>query len=1436
MTTARHGWPTDERTDRTGTSVAAVPPSTLSTLDANAWSEHLKSACVHGRLSSAVRAEVVRRTTAGMMSLRDLRMVLLVAGDEESWSPVREMVMTAVAANPETVRQVLQLHVQLEMWPPLVFTDTSGAAQARVGLPGHEVTGPERWGQNKQQARDAAMTSLLAYLAGAADPFDASSVPPPRHERLGRGGLGVDTFEVLLAEDITAPAPRPVLLEDLLGRAEHGQYQHRHMYALLFTAAGPGWQQARSAMLDVVAQRSGYAAALLAMRAKDLQLEQFCYDEVLDEVAEHRHVITARCDGGAGEVRGNVQRARGRKAGRHRAAVSLLAALTGLPEPEVRLPDDAEPDKPAAQPAGGKAAADKRRTNALMDLNQLKLDDVITKPEWTYESIGTPQKPRFRCMGSCEVRGTAVQADGRGGNKSDARMNAAEALLVLIRHSRAEPAEAPVASSALAPSEAEAENSPEAPGEGEQAPPLATTPVVPVQRTGELVHLSAESAVAEALAAGSALTLIRPLPGRATCFLFYRDDGAAMPPAVLPAPMAEAVHELALACGSAARRAQVAGWALPVPLAVDALVAAEHPSTGVHPSAAAWAGVLRFGLQLLADGLVHPAVGNDGSGVWRVGPVTGADRTALDCLVEDLPPHAHCEALPADDPTTLHIPHADDAVDTVLTTLADTFVATPGARALFGTHPFTTPAQSLHPDLQQWADDLEATAEPGLAPRLLLAIEPPNEADADAQQLRATLLVHGDDDTAPPVPARALWSEPATGTVVLHRRIQRVLRRSAIVWSAAERLAAQPEPAGMRLSVAEVAEVAQLAALGADGVPGLQVRWPAGLIDALTTRTVVGARSATGDTRLGLAQLLDFSWQIALNGQPLTEAEMDALAEAARPLLRLRDTWVLLDPATARRAAHRQLASLTGIDALGAALSGMITVDGQPYPCEAAGQLADLITALRTSTSDAGLVPVPDGLRAQLRGYQHRGLTWLARLTDLGFGVVLADDMGLGKTLTAISLILHRRQTGACTPTLVIARASLVTNWMRELAKFASDLKTIAYHGTGRTLAEATGTTVVVTTYGVLQRDAELLAATQWDMVVADEAQSVKNPDSLAAQALRTLTCAVPLAMTGTPVENRLEELWAIMDWANPSLLGTRTTFRTRYGRDAERDTTGEKAHLLGRLISPFLLRRRKSDPGIAPELPDKIHAQRIVQLTREQAALYEAAVRETLDAVRRSTGIARHGLVVKLITALRQVCNHPAHYLKEAFDPEAGPGAFAARSAKLAALDELLDQIATVGESALIFSSYVEMGRLLQAHLSARGMRPEFVHGGTPVRTRQRLVDAFQAGNTPVLILSVKAAGVGLNLTRATHVIHFDQQWNPAIEDQATDRAHRIGQHRQVHVHQLINDATLEDRIAALLVHKRGLSDAVLAGGEKALADLDDQELAQLVSLGSRP
>ncbi|MFJ5104406.1 DEAD/DEAH box helicase [Streptomyces sp. NPDC088554] len=1437
MTAQQYG--RDATTDRTAahpgrgdTGVLTAERRTLAGLEGHAWSEHLKSACVHGRLSRALGDETVRRTRAGLMSLRDLRMALLVAGDHGVWSPVRDAVMRELSRGAESVRGVLLLHCQLEMWPSPAFTDIAATdahdgaedtceARVGVGLPGYGITGPARRGTDRQSARDRAMTSLLARMAGVPDPLDGSAgrpaVPGPRAP--GRPGLGVEAFEFLLDERITADAPGPTLLRELLTRAEHGQFQHRHMYALLFTTRGGGWQRARVAMLDVVAQRSGYAGSVLAMYAKELDRPGPSLEETVHQGPEPVHEISAWFDPGDGPVRGAPRRARGRKSAEHRAVVSLLAALAGLPEPEVRLPDTPDPVKKpqvtakqlpiALRPKG-------ERTNALMHLNQLKLDRIITKPEWEFEPTGTPKAPAFLCVGHCHLRGGAVRSTGRGRSKADARMAAGAALLELVR-ARMDPADTPAA----------------------EDPSPAPAPGV-------------RAAAAGALRDGCALTLTTDPAGGRVELLLYRPDGGAMPAAALPPPMARSVRELALAGdggGTGVRRASVTGWSLPLPAALGTLLALTRQRTAPHPSATAWAAAARLGLRMVSARLVHPALGDDGRGTWRPGPFTGRDREIRDHLAGAMPPHAHCQLLPAgrdatpgsgpgsvsysgtDEP---RIPTVEHALDAFLNALTEDLLHTPGAPALFGGHPFTAPGHTPHPGLRQWADALEDHLDPGPPPRLVLNVEPPTDADATAGRLRVTLLMSPDHGETEPVPARDLWSggHPGADTPATCRRARRLLRRAAVVWAPAERLAARPYPVETPLTVTEAV---QLHTAGRDGLAGVEVRWPPGMTDALTTGTVVGARSAPAGARLGLAQLLDFRWQLALNGQVLTDAEMDALAEAARPLVRLRGTWVLVDPATARRAAHRDLDPLNGIEALGAALSGSVSVRGTTYVCTPAGAFAELVTTLRTDTADDGLLPVPDGLSARLRSYQHRGLTWLARLLALGYGGCLADDMGLGKTLTAISLILHRRETGATRPTLVIARASLVTNWTREIGRFAPGTPVLAFHGPGRDLAALTPTTIVVTTYGILQRDADVLAATAWDLVVADEAQSVKNPATAAARRLRELTCDARLAMTGTPVENRLDELWAIMDWVNPGLLGTRSAFRDRYGRAAERDTGGAAARQLGRLVSPFLLRRLKSDPGIAPELPDKVHSQRIVQLTREQAALYEAAVRETLHTIQHTTGIARHGLVVRLLTTLRQICNHPAHYLKQSAPelPAEAPK-FAARSAKLTALDELLDQIAACGESVLVFTSYVEMGHLLRAHLTARGPAPDFLHGQTPIGARQTMVDDFQAGRTRVLILSVKAAGVGLNLTAAGHVIHYDQQWNPAVEDQATDRAHRIGQRRTVTVHRLISEATLEDRIAALLAHKRALTEAVLTSGENALADLDDEELRRLVTLGS--
>jgi SNF2 family DNA or RNA helicase len=512
------------------------------------------------------------------------------------------------------------------------------------------------------------------------------------------------------------------------------------------------------------------------------------------------------------------------------------------------------------------------------------------------------------------------------------------------------------------------------------------------------------------------------------------------------------------------------------------------------------------------------------------------------------------------------------------------------------------------------------------------------------------------------------------------------------------------------------------------------------------------------------------------------------------------------------------LKPLTPVDALGAVLTGTTEVDGEPVEVVTEGWLARLRERLTAAPEPQA---PPAGLAATLRDYQLRGLQWLATVTGLGLGGCLADDMGLGKTVTLIALHLHR----ASGPTLVVCPASLLGNWEREIRRFAPGVPVRRFHGGARSLEDVDDTAgFVLTTYGTLRTDPAPLAGIRWGLLVADEAQHVKNHRSGTAKALRLVPAAARVALTGTPVENTLSELWAILDWSAPGLLGSLGEFRTRWAKPIEAGDPAA-AERLSRLLRPFLLRRRKSDPGIAPELPAKTETDRPVALSPEQAALYEAVVREMMADIAASDGIARRGRIVKLLTALKQICNHPAQYLKE-------PGG---RSGKLELLDELLDTILAEGGAVLVFTQYVAMARLLEQHLAARGIGTLLLHGGTPVARREELVERFQTGEVPVFLLSLKAAGTGLNLTRADHVVHFDRWWNPAVEDQATDRAYRIGQTRPVQVHRLVAEGTVEDRIAAMLREKRALAEAVLAGGEAALTELTDTELAELVELRSR-
>lgn len=466
-------------------------------------------------------------------------------------------------------------------------------------------------------------------------------------------------------------------------------------------------------------------------------------------------------------------------------------------------------------------------------------------------------------------------------------------------------------------------------------------------------------------------------------------------------------------------------------------------------------------------------------------------------------------------------------------------------------------------------------------------------------------------------------------------------------------------------------------------------------------------------------------------------------------------------------------------------------------------------------------------LRAELRPYQRAGVAWMDAASVRGGGI-LADEMGLGKTVQAIALFTLR----SAAPHLVVCPTSLVSNWIREIDKFAPDLDVIVHHGAGRArdLAGTAPGSVVVTSYPTLRNDAEILTRMNWDTVVLDEAQQIKNSDAGQSRVARRLSAQLRIAMTGTPVENRLDELWSLMAFAVPSVLGTRSRFRARFVTAIEQKRSEAAAGRLRELVGPHILRRRKVD--VAPELPPKVENSVICSLTREQERLY----RGQLDSSLRDgfgTGIGRRGRVLTLLTRLKQICNHP-ELVDESGDALGG------RSGKLDRLTEMLAEITDDQQAALVFTQYRQTGAMLSEHLAAEitGCAVPFLHGGLSTDARDRMVDAFQSGDgPPILVLSLRAAGFGLNLTRASHVVHYDRWWNPAVENQASDRAHRIGQSRTVTVHTLLTEHTLEQSIDDMHSHKRDLADiatsskALDIGGD--LAKLSDSQLRELLDIG---
>jgi superfamily II DNA or RNA helicase len=636
-------------------------------------------------------------------------------------------------------------------------------------------------------------------------------------------------------------------------------------------------------------------------------------------------------------------------------------------------------------------------------------------------------------------------------------------------------------------------------------------------------------------------------------------------------------------------------------------------------------------------------------------------------------------------------------------------------------------------------------------------------------------------------------------------------------------------------------------ALGDTGIGVLLPRTIAVATPTLSLRGAAPGATVQRSVVAGLDEIRDFQWQLALGDTVLDEGELRSLAEQKGSLVRVRGVWVRADGASLRRAAEfittQQTLAASGHPPDMGELFGLVTGAGGPgIPVTSVSGLSWLDDIAAQGGIRPDPLPAPETLDAVLRAYQHRGLEWLAHLSDLGIGAVLADDMGLGKTIQVIALLCaEREEHDPPLPTLIVCPMSVVGNWEREIARFAPHLRVLVHHGAGRTRAArfadaVAAADVVVTTYALTVRDKEPLGAVDWERLVVDEAQHVKNVSTAAAKAVRAIRARHRIALTGTPVENRLEDLRAVVDLVNPGLLGSPSTFKARFAEAIERERDPDAIRRLTAITSPFILRRVKTDPDVAPELPAKTELTVRANLTVEQAALYRAVTDDLMAALGKVESDVTHEghrvrTVLAALTRLKQVCNHPAHFLADG-SPLLRRNAH--RSGKLELLADIVDTIVADGERALLFTQFTAFGEMLTPWLSARLDAPvPFLHGGVGRKARDAMVEQFaETDGPPLMIASLKAGGTGLNLTAANHVLHVDRWWNPAVEDQATDRAHRIGQKREVEVRTFVCIGTIEERIDTMIRDKRVLSDLTVTSGEHWLADIGDDELHDLIRL----
>jgi hypothetical protein len=764
-------------------------------------------------------------------------------------------------------------------------------------------------------------------------------------------------------------------------------------------------------------------------------------------------------------------------------------------------------------------------------------------------------------------------------------------------------------------------------------------------------------------------------------------------------------------------------------------------------------------------------------------------------------------------------------------------------RALVGEPHFEADAGQLR-ELARHLREWQASGVQDGPVRLCFRLRSPDQMDSRDDDpepgWRLEFLLQAADDPSVLIPAEEIWRSRSG---VLRRWVSRPeellltqLGQAGRLFPALDTALTNTHPISLRFDADGAYEfLTHARLLEQSGFGVLLPSWwrrPAELGLKLTTGTTPGSTPVTTETSVEKKTLTGYRWNVALGEEVLTARELEELARAKVPLVQLRGQWVYVDQ-------ERLEAGLSFLERGGGQgttgqilrLVGFPAEDNElPLPVTAAGG-DDRLGRLLSGQAERYLEPVatPEGFTTALRPYQRRGLAWLSFLDQLGLGACLADDMGLGKTVQLLALEALNRSSGKRAPTLVVCPMSMVGPWEREAARFAPALSVHVHHGSGRleVTSAAAGQDLVITTYALAAKDADALGDVVWDRVVLDEAQNIKNSASRQARAVRGLTARHRVALTGTPVENRLSELWSIMDFLNPGMLGSASGFRARFAVPVERYGDDEAAARLRRVTRPFLLRRLKTDPKVISDLPEKIEMKQLCTLTLEQASLYQAVLDDMLLKIDESEGIERKGLVLATMSRLKQVCNHPAQLLGDGF-PIAG------RSGKLARLEEILEEALAEGDKVLCFTQFAEFGSMLVPHLSGRfDTEVLFLHGGTTKTARDTMVERFQSGDGPsIFLLSLKAGGTGLTLTAANQVVHLDRWWNPAVEDQATDRAFRIGQRRNVQVRKFVCIGTLEEKIDRMIEDKKALARLVVGAGESWLTELSTREFRELVTL----